>query len=265
MGDDKQKQEMTFFDSVAGDLSDVSAEDKALLESFKKEGMKEEMKGLPITAPRVDILHAGANAFKFCEAPEEEQIKKSFSGIIIHVDPQRAYWKKEPGDGGTGQMPDCYSRDLVKPDAGGAEVQSPDCASCPWNQFGSDPKGGRGKACKEVRRVFFLPEGKLDAHVMNVPPTSLKSLKTYFTFLAEHKIPRPQMAITKFSAKAAENKDGTDYTELQLTYQKPVDERLLLLVLQMKKGIEEMTRAAAPISRDEFHNKATVEGEGRTK
>jgi hypothetical protein len=247
----KPKQEMTFFDEVAGDLTDVSAEDKAALEAFQKQGMKEEMKGLPITAPKVEILHAGAVAFKFVEAPEDDQIKKSFLGVIIHVDPQRAFWKKDPEEGGTGQMPDCYSRDLVKPDAEATDQQSADCASCPHNAFGSAEKG-RGKACKEVRRVFFLPEGKLDAHVMNVPPTSLKALKTYFTFLAENKIQRPQMAITKFGVKQAENKAGTEYTELVLTFHKKVDERLLLLVLQMKKGIEEMTRHAAPIQRDDY-------------
>jgi hypothetical protein len=253
MADDpKPKQELTFFDSVAGDLGELSTEEQAELKAFQEKGMKEEMKGLPITAPRVDILHAGANAFKFCEAPEEEQIKKSFNAIIIHVDPQRAFWKTGAEEGGTGQMPDCYSRDLVKPDPEAGDQQNADCASCPHNAFGSDPKGGRGKACKEVRRVFFLPEGKLDQHVMNVPPTSLKSLKTYFTFLAEHKVNRPQMAITKFSTKAVENKEGTGYTELALTYVKPVDPRLLMLVLQMKKGIEEMTRHAAPIQRDDY-------------
>lgn len=252
MADPKPNTEMTFFDQVAGDLTEVGAEDKAILEAFKKEGMKEELKGLPITAPKVEILHAGANAFKFTEAPEEEQIKKSFLGVIIHVDPQRAYWEKDVTEGGTGQMPDCFSRDLVKPDTESAKQQAADCASCPHNQFGSDPKGGRGKACKEVRRLFFLPEGKLDAHVMNVPPTSLKALKTYFTFLRENRIERPQLVITKFGTKGAENKEGTDYTELVLTFNKKVDERLLLLVLQMKKSIEDMTRHATPMLRDDI-------------
>jgi hypothetical protein len=256
MADHPPKQELTFFDQIGKDMADVSAEDKKLLQAFGDQGMKEEAKGLPIIAPRVDILHQGTAAFKFRDAPEEEQIKKTFEAVIIHVDPQRAFWKEEMGEGeGAGQMPDCFSRDLIVPDPQAADRQSDKCGTCRHNDFGSDPKGGRGKGCKEMRRVFFLPSGKLDAHVMNVPPTSLKSLKTYFTFLAENKIQRPQFVVTKFAAKNAENKGGIEFSQLNLSLVKKLDERVILFVLEMKKGIESMLQTAAPISRDDFQGK----------
>lgn len=248
----KPKQELSFFEQIGGDMAPISDEDRKSIQEFQKQGMKEEAKGLPILSPRVDILHAGAVAFKFREAAEEDQIKKSFSGILIHVDPQRAWWEKGLEEAGGGQMPDCFSRNLVAPDKDCGKPQSDTCASCQYNAFGSDAKGGRGKGCKEMRRLFFLPEGKMDAHVMTVPPSSLKALKSYFTFLAEHKVSRPQMVITKFSVKQAENKDGTEYSELQLTMVKPItDERLQLFVMEVKRSIESMMTTAAPLSRED--------------
>ena len=49
------------------------------------------------------------------------------------------------------------------------------CASCPFNQFGSDPKTGTGKACKTLRRVYVLVDGNEDVPaIINLPPSSLK-------------------------------------------------------------------------------------------
>ncbi len=50
-----------------------------------------------------------------------------------------------------------------------------ECASCPFNQFGSDPKTGIGKACKSLRRLYVLVDGAEDIPaIINLPPSSLK-------------------------------------------------------------------------------------------
>ena len=41
----------------------------------------------------------------------------------------------------------------------GKEVGKRACADCPHNQWGTDPKGGKGKACKNMVRVYVLQEG----------------------------------------------------------------------------------------------------------
>lgn len=256
--DPKAKQELTFFDQLAGDLGPVNPEEAKALQEFKDQGMKDEAKGLPVIAPRIDILHAGAVAFKFREAPEEEQIKKSFLGILLHVDPQRAWWESGIGEGGkkegaqTGQMPDCYSRDLVVPDPESAKPQAATCAECKFNEFGSDRKGGRGKDCKEARRLFVMVEGKLDPHVLTVPATSLKALKKYFTFIAERGLKRPQCVLTKFGLTTAANKEGTEYSELVLTYAKTLTDQVVFMALQSKRALEEMLKTAHPITKDDY-------------
>ena len=51
-----------------------------------------------------------------------------------------------------------------------------ECASCPFNQFGSDPKTGTGKACKTLRRLYVLVDGNEDIPaIINLPPSSLKT------------------------------------------------------------------------------------------
>lgn len=254
----KPKQELTFFEQIADEMVVLNDDEKKALAEFKKEGMKEEAKGLPITAPKIEMLHQGAAAFKFVEEQDENlQIKKSFLGIVLHIQPQRAWWKAALGEAGkdgaaANQMPDCHSDDLVVPKAESAEKQSERCDSCQWNQFGSDRKGGRGKDCKEARRMFLMVEGKLDPHVMTVPATSLKNMKKYFTFLAEKNLGRPQFVLTKFSVATTENKDQIKYSELVMTFVKPLDERVALMAMQSKRGIEEMLKTAAPMSKSEY-------------
>jgi hypothetical protein len=42
------------------------------------------------------------------------------------------------------------------------KLQNPTCSGCPQMEWGSDPGGGRGKACKEVRRLGIIPMKSLD-------------------------------------------------------------------------------------------------------
>ncbi|MDI9261291.1 hypothetical protein [Alicyclobacillus sendaiensis] len=49
------------------------------------------------------------------------------------------------------------------------------CESCPYNVFGTDPNGGRGKACKTLRRIYILEGESLVPAVLNLPPSSHKA------------------------------------------------------------------------------------------
>lgn len=72
----------------------------------------------------------------------------------------RSYWARK----GMGDAPDCRSTDGVKPvKEDGVEPQASDCATCPWNKFGTAEQGA-GKKCKTRAVLFALsvgPDGKL--------------------------------------------------------------------------------------------------------
>lgn len=64
--------------------------------------------------------------------------------------------------------------------------QSDNCASCPKNQWNSDPKGGKGKACKNSRSLAVIPAGTKPADVatceiavLRPPVTSVKNWQMY--------------------------------------------------------------------------------------
>lgn len=65
------------------------------------------------------------------------------------------------------------------------EPEHATCAGCPRNEWGSDPNGGRGKACKQSRRLVLMPATAIDEGaekvktaelaVMDLPVTSVKN------------------------------------------------------------------------------------------
>ncbi len=48
------------------------------------------------------------------------------------------------------------------------------CQGCPFDVFGSDLNGGRGKACKTMRRLYVLTADSDVPAILNLPPSSLK-------------------------------------------------------------------------------------------
>lgn len=69
-----------------------------------------------------------------------------------------------------------------------------ECASCQYMQWKSDPKGGKGKACKERRRLVMIPksavEGTIDEllkaemSMINLPVMSVGNWAAYINKLA---------------------------------------------------------------------------------
>ena len=179
------------------------------------EAVAEEMDGLgALSFDRVKIPAGGGIAF---ELPGEDEDNPESSpaivGVILDHHPVNAYWA-EKFSGGNAQ-PDCSSFDGKK----GAlretgEIR--DCASCPYNQFGSD---GRGKACKNVHRLYILREGNPVPIILALPPSSLKSLRDYIGKKILLKGLRCFQAITKITLKKEVNADNITYSRAVFAFQ----------------------------------------------
>lgn len=74
---------------------------------------------------------------------------------VLAFPPQRTFWLKslDEAEGESGP-PDCKSWDMRFPDPSSPDRQAASCAECPWSKWGSDLKGGDGKACKESVAVI---------------------------------------------------------------------------------------------------------------
>lgn len=121
-----------------------------------------------------------------------EQIKgNKLSVVIVGASFLNAYYSTK-FDPDHPANPDCFSispdgKDMV-PHENVAKPISEKCASCPYNQWGSDMRDGkptRGKRCKEVRKLVALPASALadgaeavavaELAQMRLPVTSIKA------------------------------------------------------------------------------------------
>jgi hypothetical protein len=101
---------------------------------------------------------------------------------------------KDRYDPNNQQPPICYAfgetDDDLKPHADSAQPQAENCASCSKNQWGSDPGGGKGKACKNVRRLAMVGASdlgdvsKAEVAIAKLPVTSVKNWSTYASQIA---------------------------------------------------------------------------------
>ena len=137
--------------------------------------------------------------------------------------------------------PMCYAfgrdeEDLAPhPDA--PEPQNADCATCPNNEWASDPEGGRGKACKNGRVLALIPgDTKPDAvptaeiALLKPPVTSIKNYQTYVQKLAAVYNRPPLGVLTEISTvpdqKSQYKVVFTDIGVLDISMIKPILDRV---------------------------------------
>lgn len=147
-------------------LPDVVAESE-----FSTEELAEDMDGLQLGFQRVKIPTGGQIQFELPgDDPDNPDYAKYLEGVIIYSHNSNAYWPKGE-DYDDSNPPACQSVDgkLGYGSPGGI------CADCPYNRFGSDPKGtGRGKACKNMRVLYLLRSGETMPIQLSLSPTSIR-------------------------------------------------------------------------------------------
>ncbi len=84
------------------------------------------------------------------------------------------------------------------------------CDGCKFNDWGSDPKGGRGKACKETRRIVVLPGSamnsveeakKAEMAILDIPVTSGKNYSNFVNALAASTKLPPWAVVTNITTE----------------------------------------------------------------
>lgn len=106
-------------------------------------------------------------------------------------------WFPKPYSKAEQRNPDCYAlaqhkEDLVPADNVPNPI-NPTCSGCAYLEWGSDPKGGKGKACKEVMRLAVMPVQNVtdpeavansEIAVLKIPVTSVKNWANYLQRLS---------------------------------------------------------------------------------
>lgn len=153
--------------------------------------------------PAVYTIH---HKFQKFQDDEGNTLQGPFKAVVVHFQPTRGFFiegRKLPlcsaigtWDTGTAMndAQEAWSKhnlyQATNPITWAGAARG--CNECPFNKYGSDPKTGAGKACKEKYRLFLAPvdaDGKLTGEgvMMNVPSTSLKSWDGYKSRLTRYK------------------------------------------------------------------------------
>ena len=172
--------------------------------------LTEELDGLgQVPFDAVKIPSGGGLAFEVPgDDPDNPETAQSLTGVIVHHHPVNVYWEHDFD--GSGGLPDCSSPDGKRGlDTRTGEIR--DCATCPFNQFGSGGKGS-AKACKNTHRVYLLRENEALPILLTLPPTSLRAFKDYLAKRLIMKGKRSADVITCIKLKKEKNADGIAYS-----------------------------------------------------
>ena len=197
--------------------------------------LQEEMQGLNVTFDRIKVPSGGGLAFEVPgDNPDEVDLQKEFSAVILYQHPILSYYK-EKYTGGS-EAPDCSSMDGI----GGIDKETGEmklCKNCPLNQFGSGENGG--KACKNKRRLFLLRAGEAFPTVLTLPTTSVNDFSKFAMRLIS-KGKRPNQVVTKFGLKKASNSNGITFSKVTLAFERDLNENEMVNVKKMSEQVKAM-------------------------
>jgi hypothetical protein len=109
--------------------------------------------------------------------------------VVIGSSHERTYYEDD-FDPDVPASPVCFSQSLstcTEPHEKSVKPQNATCKGCPQDEWGSANRG-KGKACKEIRKLVLMPLSSLDSEeavgksefaVMRVPVTSVKNWSSY--------------------------------------------------------------------------------------
>lgn len=185
--------------------------------------LKDEMEDLDpesgITCRQIKVPSGGGIAYEVQGEEEgDADPMKEIQGVIVFTHRLSGYW---PGSFGSAKeakdkIPVCSSMDgktAVWTETG--EVRT--CESCPYNQYGTgvDEKGNpsKGKACKNMRRIYLLMDGDPNFYLLSVPPTSIKDVNKQLAKILASGTPYTGM-IVSLTLEKVQNRNGVAYSKV---------------------------------------------------
>lgn len=228
-------------------LMALPEEERRQLIEFYRQELTESKQGIELRPPRIRI---SKDSLQFID--ELGNTFKELEGVIVFKHVARGLWDRGDTEN---PAPVCSSIDGVygnPDDRGQAMGISPgqQCLNCPFNQWGSatDDQGNpmRGKACKEMRRVFIAQDGAQLPSVLTLPPTSITAFDKYISARINRGI-ADIAAKTKFTLR--EEKDGPrKWAVAEPSLGSPVPPQQMLRLAQLRRDIQQ---AAARMGVDE--------------
>lgn len=184
-----------------------------------------------------------------------------FWGIVLNFSFVKTFYAKKFKEGEVA-FPECFAISAEaesktwEPHANSNVAQASSCDTCEHNKWGTAPDDGKGKACRDQRRLVVLVAdsfksgamGLADATlgVLEIAPTSIKHWKKYYNDMRMAYGVDCFAYVTRFYLD-----DAFDYPVVRYSLHKFVDNRELLLALKDKVSKEALEMAMRPYSKQE--------------
>ena len=141
---------------------------------------------------RAKVATGGGKAFDIDTGDEDTSTSvPTFSGVIVYNHNCNAYFDE---DSSGNAPPVCSSMDAVT----GVDTLS--------------AANGRGKACKNMHRLYIITEGSAIPLMLALPPTSLKAFRNYRLSTLASKHLKPCEVVTEFSLSPQVSQTGQKYS-----------------------------------------------------
>lgn len=197
----------------------------------------EDLDGLTISFDKVSIPSGGGTMWELpgMENPDEPEYSKEIEGVIVDHYPVNAFFENEY----TGEVvpPTCSSMD------GKAGIGEPGgmCANCPLNKYGS-ADDGKGKKCKNLRRIYILRSGEILPLLVTLPPTSIKNFSDYISKRIVTKGMKACDVVTKMTLTVEKSQTGIKYSKVQFAISRKLDANEKKVMREFSNNIKQTTR-----------------------
>ena len=209
-----------------------------------KEIVTENLAGMGrIQFERVKMPSGGGLSFEVADENGEPAAASEITGVIVDRYPVNAYWPDKFA--GAKNPPACVAMDGHN----GAGEPGGLCSKCPHNQWGSDDEG-RGKACKNLHRIYVLPSGDVLPLLIALPPTSISNFNAYMMRLTS-KAKKPYWAVvTKIKLEKASNAAGISYSRAVFSKTEDVPAEQLTALKAYIEDLKPLMRAVEIVADD---------------
>lgn len=203
---------------------------------------------------QIKVPGGGGPAFEVQgETEDDVEPMKAIEGVIVFTHRVNAYWPGTYGEGDGSKAPACSSMDgKTGLNADTGEVCN--CDICPYNQYGTgiDDKGRqvKGKACKNMRRVYLLMSGDPNLYLLTVPPTSIRPVNRQLAKILSGGTPYVGM-VMRFTLERVKNSGGIVYSKVQVQTAGRLPAAAIAQIRQMRAEIKKQHQSMA-ITLDDY-------------
>ncbi len=225
----------------------------ALTENEKKQLALIEQEELQLTRDGIDLKPVRYKLNKdTCQFIDPfGQSHEELRGVIVFKQKVRGHWQEG------NKTPLCRSIGCVigTDQADGKH----NCASCPQNEWGSG-KNGVGKACKEKRRVFFVPPGSMCAATIDFSSASINDFDTFESARLQQRIPD---IAAEFVARGvpAKSDQGFTYAQAQFKLGKKITDLGEMLEYRRIRELIQVAAAKMDVEDDEYEKSDAPQAE----